>query len=145
METVTFVIGFIIGVISVALAFELGMKRSNRSEPASRSTKTWSISELQNPRIVAEYLGDIDIPKNSKLLVNQFKDKNTLEGIEAKHHKGIKGNFILGDDRALILAGPMKNDELGFWTVEKEILEKLNDYFEESWSKGSTMKQEEKP
>ena len=140
MDIVVFIAGFVIGVVSVALAIEFGMKKTSKSEPASRSTRKWSISEIRNPRIVAEYLGDIDIPKNSRLVVNKHKDNIVFEGLNAKRNSGIKGNFILGDDRALILAGPVKKDEMGVWTVEKEILESLNNYFEETWSKGTEMK-----
>ena len=142
MDLVIFVIGFVIGVVSVALAIELGMKKTAKSEPASRPTQRWSISEISNPRIVAEYLGDVDIPKDSKIVVSKYDDKSVLEDLDVKHHSGIKGNFILCDNRALILAGPIKKNEIGILTVEKEIMEKLNRYFEDSWSKGTRMQHE---
>lgn len=144
MDVISLVIGFVVGVIVVGLAVEVGMKKTSKSEPASRHTKDWDISEISNPRIMAEYLGDVEIPKNSKVLVNRYKDEEMLEELNVKKHSGIKGNFIIGDDRVLILAGPVKKDEIGFWTVEKEIVEKLNDEFEQMWAKGTTMKQEEK-
>jgi hypothetical protein len=143
MDIFTFIVGFIIGVICVGLALELSMRKTPKAEPASRPTKKWSVKEITNPRIVAEYMEDIDLPKNSKVIVSQYKDKTMFEGMDVREHKEIKGNFILGEDRALILAGPIKNEELGFWTVEKEILDKLNTYFEESWSKGTKMKFDE--
>ncbi len=40
------------------------------------------------------------------------------------------------------MAGPVKKDEIGFWTVEKKIVEKLSDEFEEMWAKGTRMQQE---
>ena len=145
MDTiVAILIGFIIGVVSVGLAIELGMKKTSSRQPASRPTHKWSISEISNPRIIAEHMGDITLPKNAKVLVNQYADADKFVGMEVKEHSGIRGNFILGDDRALILAGPVKDDELGIWTVEKVMLDKLNRYFEESWSKGSKMQHEEK-
>jgi len=143
MDVISLVIGFVIGVIVVSLAVEVGMKKTSKSEPTSRHAKNWDISEISNPRIMAEYLGDVEIPKNSKVLVNRYKDEEMLEELNVKKHSGIKGNFIVGDDRALILAGPVKKDEMGFWTVEKEIVEKLNDEFEQMWAKGTKMKQEE--
>ena len=143
MDVISLVIGFAIGVIVVSLAVEVGMKKTSKSEPTSRHAKNWDISEISNPRIMAEYLGDVEIPKNSKVLVNRYKDEEMLEELNVKKHSGIKGNFIVGDDRALILAGPVKKDEMGFWTVEKEIVEKLNDEFEQMWAKGTKMKQEE--
>ncbi|MEM4258636.1 MAG: hypothetical protein QXL17_05735 [Candidatus Thermoplasmatota archaeon] len=130
-----FILGMCIGVIAVALAIELGMRKTPNTQSATRPTHKWSISEISNPRIVAEYLGDMELPKNAKIVVNQYENKDRLVGLQAKEHSGIRGNFILGDDRALILAGPIKQEELGVWTVEKVMLEKLNKYFEDSWSK----------
>ena len=144
MDIVSILIGFIIGVITVGLAIELGMKKTSSRQPASRPTHKWSLDEISNPRIIAEHMGDISLPKNSKVVVNQFTNKESFNGIEAREHSGIKGNYILGDDRALILSGPVQENGLGIWTVEKGMLEKLNRYFEDSWSKGSRMQQEEK-
>ncbi len=138
-----FIIGFIVGVICVGLAIELGMRKSSKSEPASRTTQQWTINEIKNPRIVAEYLGDMAIPENAKVVVNKYQNTTNLTDRNVRTHKGIKGNFILGDDRALILAGPLKPNEIGVWTVEKEILGKLNAYFEESWSKATKFEPEE--
>lgn len=141
MDIISLVIGFVIGLIVVALAIEVGTKKSAQSTPASKHTKKWSISEISNPRIMAEYLSDIDLPKDSKIIVNRYKDKEMLAGLDVKEHRGIKGNYIVGDDRALILAGPIKKDEIGFWTVEKEIIEKLNQEFDEMWSEGTKIHQ----
>ena len=141
MDIISLVIGFAIGVIVVGLAIEIGVKKTSQASPASKHTKKWSISEISNPRIMAEYLSDVELPKDSKIIVNRYKDKEMLAGLDVKEHKGIKGNFIVGDDRALILAGPIKKDEVGFWTVEKEIVEKLNQEFDEMWSEGTKMHQ----
>lgn len=140
MDMVALVLGFVIGVVLVAVAVELGMKKSNKLSPASKHTKKWDISEITNPKIMAEYLVDVDLPKNSRIIVNQCKDKGILQGLNAKKHNGVRGNYIVGDNRALILAGPVKKDEMAFWTVEKEIIEKLNSDFDEMWAKGTTMK-----
>jgi hypothetical protein len=139
MDVLAFVLGLIIGVIAVGLAIELGMRRVNKTEPATRPTHKWSIAEIANPRIIAENMGAIELPKNAKVVVNEFQDGAMLKGLEVKQHSGIRGNFILGDDRALILSGPIKQDELGVWTVEKDMLEKLNKYFEDSWEKATPM------
>ncbi|MFH1101415.1 MAG: hypothetical protein V1726_05225 [Methanobacteriota archaeon] len=143
MEILTFAVGFILGVVVVALAMEFGFKKP-RKEPSTRSTKSWSLAELHNPRILAEYLGDVDIPRNSRLLVNQYHNNRLFTGVEVRQHSDIKGNFVLGDDRALILAGPLKRDEIGVWTVEKDILEKLGAYFEAAWENGTEIKPPEK-
>jgi hypothetical protein len=144
MDIVSLIIGFAIGVVVIGLALEVGLKKTSQVPPASKHTKNWSISEMSNPRIMAEYLSDVDLPKDSKIIVKRYKNKEALDGLDVKEHSGIKGNFILGDDRALILAGPIKKDELGVWTVEKDIVQKLNQEFNEMWAEGSRMEKEEK-
>jgi hypothetical protein len=139
MDVLSLVIGFGIGVIIVGLAFEIGMKKNVSQNPASKHTKSWNISEISNPKIIAEYLSDVDIPKDSQVIVRRYKAKETLEGLNVKEHTGIRGNYVIGDDRALILAGPMKKDEVGFWTVEKEIVDQLNQEFNKRWTEASTI------
>jgi hypothetical protein len=139
MDVLAFIIGLIIGVIAVGFAIELGMRRINKTQPATRPTHKWSIAEITNPRIIAENMGNIELPKNAKIVVNEYQDGALLKGMDVKYHTGIRGNFILGDDRALILSGSIKQDELGIWTVEKEMLEKLNKYFADSWEKATPL------
>lgn len=143
MDVLSVIVGIIIGIVSVGLAIELGMKKTNASQPASRPTHKWSVSEILNPRIVAEHMGSMELPKNAKVVVNQYDNKDLFKGAEVKEHSGIRGNFILGDDRALILSGPIEENGLGIWTVEKAMLDKLNKYFEDSWSNAKNMKNEE--
>jgi hypothetical protein len=143
MEWVSLLVGFAIGVVVLGIVLEIGMKKTSQVHPSSRYANTWSINEIANPKIMAEYLGDVDLPENSKVLVNRYKDKTKLQGMDVREHGEIKGNFIVGEDRALILAGPVKNNEVGFWTVEKEIVHLLNDQFNRYWAEGSRMSLEE--
>ena len=72
MDLISLIIGFVIGVITVSLAIEIGLKKTTKISPASKHAKKWSISEISNPRIMAEYLSDIELPKNSKIIVNKY-------------------------------------------------------------------------
>jgi hypothetical protein len=131
IDIISLIIGFVIGIVVVGIAVEFGSKHKIDNAPASRHTKEWSISEISNPRVMAEYLGDIELPKNSKILVKKINDAEKLKGLNVKKYSKIKGNFIIGDDRALIISGPVKQEEVGFWTVEKEIVDNLNLEFDE--------------
>lgn len=133
VDILSLVVGFLIGVIIVAIAVEFGFKKKTKPMPSSRRTEDWSIDELDNPKVMAEYLGSVMLPKNSKVLVNRFKDKDLMKGLQARRNTQIRGNYILGSDRALILAGPVKQEELGFWTVEKEIVKSLHEEFDRYW------------
>ena len=126
-------------MVVVGLAIEFGMRKGQTAQPSSRPTHTWSLDEIENPRIIAEDLGVLTLPKNARVVVNRFHDENSLKNIEVRTHPGIRGNYILGDDRALILSGAIAPNALGIWTIEKAMLEKLNSYFEDSWCKASAM------
>lgn len=143
MDIVSLIIGFIFGVIVVGIVIEIGIKKVTNTPPSSKHTNKWSISEISNPKIMAEYLSDVDLPKDSKVIVNKYSDKNILAGLDVKEHTGIKGNFIVGENRALIVAGPLKKDEVGFWTVEEEIVKKLNQEFDEMWTEAETIRFED--
>ncbi|MEM0493217.1 MAG: hypothetical protein QXS02_04620 [Candidatus Thermoplasmatota archaeon] len=130
---IVFIIGFILGVIAVAIAMEISIKKTKGSESPIRFTDTWSLSEFINPRIVAEHYIDLLPSNKTKILVNMYKDPSFFKDAEVRQDSKVKGNFIIDDDRALILAGPMKQAEIGVWTVDKEVLKRLNSYFNDIW------------
>jgi len=142
MDVLSLFIGFGIGVVVVAIAIEFGTKKTTKQMPSSRRTTDWSLSEIKNPKIMAEYLGDIKIPKQSQVLVSKYKNGRDFNGSLAKKGTGLRGNYILGDDRALILSGPVKHDEMGFWTVEKEIVDSLHQEFEQQWNRAIPLSDE---
>ena len=144
MDIITLAVGFIIGVIVVAIAIEFGSKKDKADMPNSRRTVDWNINEINNPKIMAEYLGKVSLPEKSMVLVHKYKDSGLFEGLNTRRNTEIKGNYILCDDRALILSGPMKEGELGFWTVEKEIVNSLHDDFNHHWKNGQTLRIDEK-
>ena len=72
--------------------------------------------------------------------MNKYKDKARFEGMKVKQSKQIMGNYILGDDRALILSGPVKENEVGFWTIDKEIVKTLHQEFDTTWQNAHNIK-----
>ena len=129
-------IGMVIGIIISISAIELGRKRTKKVEATTRCTDKWSINNLPNPRVVAEYLLDANIPRNAKVVIKQCKDKRLLNGLDVRYNPNIKGSFAIGDDRAIILAGPFKENEIAFITVDRHIISKLKDMFDNYWRDG---------
>jgi len=112
MDAISIAIGLIIGAIIAIIAISTTFPgKKEKPEPASRYTSKWSLESLTNPRIVAEYLLDVEIPPGAR-----------------------------GEDRAIILAGPFKENEPAVITVEKNILLKLNDLFDSYWNSGTVPK-----
>jgi len=141
MDAISIAIGLIIGAIIAIIAISTTFPgKKEKPEPASRYTSKWSLESLTNPRIVAEYLLDVEIPPGARVVVKQCKDKEKLKGINVRYNPNIKGCFALGEDRAIILAGPFKENEPAVITVEKNILLKLNDLFDSYWNSGTVPK-----
>jgi hypothetical protein len=130
------VVGVIIGAIIAIIAVELGRKKPEKPEPTTRYIEKWSVDSVSNPRIVAEYMLDATLPKNAKIVVKQCKNKNILKGLNVRYNPNVRGSFVIGDDRALILAGPFKDDEVAFITIERHLLMRLKDIFNELWERG---------
>ncbi|HEC81759.1 MAG TPA: hypothetical protein ENI42_04980 [Thermoplasmatales archaeon] len=137
MDVLSIALGIVIGAIVTIMAVGLSSaKKPEKPEPVSRYVESWSLSSLSNPRIVAEYLLDADLPKNARVVVKQCKDTSMLKGLDVRYNPDVKGCFALGDDRAIILAGPFKSNEVALINVEKHVLNRLSDVFENYWEKG---------
>ena len=127
MDVISLIVGFVVGIIAVSIAIELSWKKEEVVETC-KIAKRWSISEISNPLIVAEKL-KMDVPRSAKVVVK----------VETAFSKGAKvnpdayGNFILGNDKALIFSGEIREGQLALRTVDKHILRRLRELFDEFW------------
>jgi len=142
MDPISLLVGFIIGLIVATMAIEFGMRKPVESatfHSTARLTYVWSLSEIRNPSVVAEYLDEIEIPKNARVVFKECKDIKILKDIKARKNEDIRVNFVLGDNRALILSGPIKEGQMGIWVIDPFILRKLKAEFERLWNKGTEL------
>jgi hypothetical protein len=109
------------------MAIELGWRKET-SNQTCKLTDIWSLHELKNPLIVAEKL-HITPPENAKVVVaNTILQKGNV-----KKHPGVRGNFALGENRALLFTGDIKRGELALWTIDDTIIKKLRNEFHRLW------------
>lgn len=126
------VVGFIIGVVTVAMAIELRWRKETPQETC-KLTEEWSLFELKNPLIMAEKIW-VETPGNAKILV---ASKSVHKG-EVKKHSGVRSNFALGENRALIFTGEIKKGVLALWTIDETIMRKLRKEFDQLWGDAGT-------
>jgi len=109
------------------MAIELGWRKETSNETC-KLTDIWSLHELKNPLIVAEKL-HMAPPENAKVVVaNTILQKGNV-----KKHPGVRGNFALGENRALLFTGEIKRGELALWTIDDAIIKKLRNEFHRLW------------
>ncbi|KAA0001355.1 MAG: hypothetical protein FE048_05620 [Thermoplasmata archaeon] len=127
MEIISLIIGFVVGIVAVSLAIELGWRKEEAPETC-KVAKRWNIKEIKNPLVVAEKI-KMEMPEGARMVVAV----ETPYSKKAKVNPNAKGNFIIGDDRALIFSGEIREDQLAFWTIDENIMRVLRNQFYKLW------------
>ena len=127
MDVISLIVGFVVGIIAVSIAIELSWKKEETVETCKVANK-WSLSEIRNPLIVAEKL-KMNAPSGSKVVVRV----ETAFSRGAKQNPDVRGNFVLGSDRALIFSGEIREGQIAFRTVDERILRNLRTLFNQFW------------
>jgi len=127
VDLISLIIGFVVGIVAVSIAIELGWKKEAPVQTC-KIARQWKMSEIPQPRIVAERL-QMQPPGNAQVVVQT----HTAFSKGAKQHPGVTGNFVLGSDRALIFAGDIREGQMVFRTVDDAILRHLRSQFHSYW------------
>jgi len=127
VDVISLIVGFVVGIIAVSIAIELSWKKEETVETCKVANK-WSLSEIRNPLIVAEKL-KMNAPSGSKVVVRV----ETAFSRGAKQNPDVRGNFVLGSDRALIFSGEIREGQIAFRTVDERILRNLRTLFNQFW------------
>lgn len=125
LDVLSLIIGFVVGIIAVSIAIELGWKKQSPTKTYKMATR-WSLNELHRPRVVAEKL-KMDVPRHADVVVKARTSfsKNALENPD------VTGNFAVGDGKALIFAGEIHPDQMAFRTVDDDIVRRLREQFQQ--------------
>lgn len=127
MDLISLIIGFVVGIVAVSIAIELGWKKEGPVQTC-KIARQWQLSEIPQPRIVAERL-QMQPPGNAQVVVQT----HTAFSKGAKQNPEVSGNFVLGSDRALIFAGDIREGQMAFRTVDDAILRHLRSQFHRYW------------
>ncbi len=129
MEIISLIVGFVVGIVAVSLAIELGWRKEETPEKC-KVARRWDVREIKNPLVMAEKI-KMEMPMNAKMVVAV----HTPFSKRAKLDPNVKGNVIIGDNRALIFSGEIKENQLAFWTIDEHITRALRNQFYNLWEK----------
>jgi hypothetical protein len=127
VDLISLIIGFVVGIVAVSIAIELGWKKEAPVQTC-KIARQWHLSEISRPIVVAEKL-KMQPPQNAQVVVQT----HTAYSKDAKQHSDVTGNFVLGSDRALIFAGEIREGQMAFRTVDDAILRHLRSRFHHYW------------
>ncbi len=125
LDVLSLIIGFVVGIIAVSIAIELGWKKQGPTKTYKMATR-WSLNELHRPKIVAEKL-KMDVPQHADIVVKA----RTSFAKDAHENPGVTGNFAIGDGKALVFAGEIHPGQIAFRTVDDGIVRRLHEHFRE--------------
>lgn len=125
LDVLSLIIGFVVGIIAVSIAIELGWKKQEPTKTYKMATR-WSLNELHRPKIVAEKL-KMDVPAHADVVVQA----RTSFSKDAHENPDVTGNFAVGDGKALVFAGEIHPGQLAFRTVDDGIVRRLRERFRE--------------
>jgi hypothetical protein len=127
VDLISLIIGFVVGIVAVSIAIELGWKKEAPIQTC-KIARQWRLSEIPHPLVVAEKL-KMQPPQNAQVVVQA----HTAYSKDAKQHPDVTGNFIIGSDRALIFAGEIRENQMAFRTIDDAILRHLRSRFHHYW------------
>ncbi len=123
LDVLSLIIGFVVGIIAVSIAIEIGWKKQEPTKAYKMATR-WSLNELHRPKIVAEKL-KMDAPRHADVVVKA----RTRFAKDAHENPEATGNFAVGDGKALVFAGEIHPGQLAFRTVDDGIVSRLRERF----------------
>jgi hypothetical protein len=131
-------IGFVVGVLATALAFEFGF-REVRNPEQSKITSAWNLGEVSGvepPRILAEDVEGVRVPDGARVLVRAGEAElasGVLRHGEVRMHPDVRVNAALGDQKALVFSGSVHPEAMAVSTANDPMLSRLNSEFERLW------------
>ncbi len=132
-------IGVLIGIIVTALMVEIGMRKILPWGVTSRLTSVWDLNEIKGNKtllVVAEKIENVEIPKNSRVVVKQREGTALLKGAEVVVNPDAHSNFAVGADRALIFTSSIHPNAFTVWTTNERMIRRLTSEFNKLWMEG---------
>ncbi|MBA3044165.1 hypothetical protein FP804_03410 [archaeon] len=139
MDLLSIGLGVLIGIVVTAFMVEIGMRKILPWSVTSRLTSSWNLNEIKDNKtllIMAEKIENVEIPKNSRVIVKQREGVALLKGAEVVVNQDMHSNFAVGSDRALIFTSSIHPDAFTVWTTNEKMIRRLTSEFNRLWMEG---------
>lgn len=139
MDLLSIGLGVLIGIVVTAFMVEIGMRKILPWGVTSRLTSSWNLNEIKDNKtllIMAEKIENVEIPKNSRVVVKQREGIALLKGAEVVVNQDVHSNFAVGSDRALIFTSSIHPDAFTVWTTNEKMIRRLTSEFNRLWMEG---------
>lgn len=135
-------IGFVLGVVATAIAWNLSTRTARPQERAS-VTALWRIEDVVEPggrpAFIAERIDGMTLPRGSKVIVPDAAHlpDAVLAACEVRMHPDVRMNACVGKDRALLFSGHVSPKAHAVVTTEPSAVRRLQNDFQRMWGEAS--------
>lgn len=137
-------IGFVIGVIATAIAWNLS-QRPVRNPETAKLTALWNVKDIAEagtrPAILAESVVGVSLPAGSKVIVPTGSlgsvPAQVLASCEVRMHPEVRVNAAVGKDRALIFSGHVSPKAFAVHTRDEHTVRLLQTDFQRMWTEAT--------
>lgn len=139
MTIVDLAIGFVVGIATTTVAFELGIKKFLPKRQTSNWVEDWDLTEVgRNPMIVAEKITGVRLPDGARVIVTSKEGSLDAvpDNVDLRVDPEASGNFVVGESRALLFNSIVHPGAPAIRTVDEMIVDKLHRQFDRMWYGG---------
>jgi hypothetical protein len=144
MDTISVLVGFLIGVIATAIAVEFGLKKIFRPPVQSKVTGQWRLDEHRAPLVVAQDTATVGFPTGARVVTAGAAHPDALTGRDYRRNPNARSNYIVATDRdrATLFLGPIQEGTLALATVDPAIVARLRAEHRRLWETGEPLVEE---
>lgn len=138
MDTVSVLVGFLIGIVAMTIAVEFGLKKIFRPPAVNKVTGSWRLSDHQAPLVVAQDAGSVALPTGSRVVTAGDVASQGFKHRDHRRNPNARSNFLVDPelDRALLFMGPIREGTLALATLDPAIAQRLRAEHRRLWETG---------
>ncbi len=138
MDTISVLIGFLVGVVATMIAVEFGLKKIFRPPALNKVTGSWRLDDHKSPLVVAQDAAGIGLPTGSRVVTAGDVDPGGFREREHRRNPNARSNFIVSQDmdRALVFMGPIREGTLALATLDPSVAARLRAEHRKLWDTG---------
>lgn len=144
MDTISILVGFLVGVVTAAIAVELGLKKLFMPPSATKVTGSWRLSEIRSPLVACTDAAKPIFDQGARIVTAGSANPQAFHGRTFRRNTGARANFMVhpNEDRALLFMGPIAPGTLALSTVDGALCDRLRAEHKRLWEQGEAYVEE---
>lgn len=138
MDTISVLIGFLIGVVATMIAVEFGLKKIFRPPALNKVTGSWRLDDHKSPLVATQDAAAVDLPDGARVVTAGDVNPDRFRERDHRRNPNARSNFIVSQDvdRALIFMGPIREGTLALATLDPVVAARLRAEHRKLWETG---------